>query len=278
MSLLARWRSARYLLPLLVNKRLNMGIRLHKQMGWGIMLPSPPGVLESEELNSLSFADYCRFVADKHPDSDDFTNMDAFFYRQVTTVESIPEEMRTWRPWKTFQWVEDNLDEYPNGSGLLVLTPPLMTKEWRRTDDSMDAVELEVEYAGRPEQELLETKVSWLERNPYPFGGNYMDKRGNSDKSITEVLRVVRSLVRNAQTNDYSGMLDEAFYENLHSIFDEEKLQDFFTKHGYEDLNDFVQNTAPNVPHEVRDICEWLNILPHEQVLQLRPVLVRWFS
>lgn len=255
-----------------------MGIRLHKQMGWGIQLPSSPNVVKDEGLDSLTFLDYCRFVAHKHPDHDDLTNLDALYYRDVKTLEDVPKDKRTWRPWNVFEWVGDEPDGYPDGSGLLVLTPPLVVKEWRRVDDSIDAVELEIEHAGKPEKDLLETKVSWLQRNPYPFDGVYMDKHGNADRTITEVLRTVRSLTRNAQTTDNSVILDEAFYESLYAILDEDKLQEFFTKHDYEDLNDFMQNVAPNVPHEIRDICEWLNILPHEQVLQLRPVLVRWFS
>lgn len=137
-------------------------------------------------------------------------------------------------------------------SNVLLIIPPSFQDSWTRYDDPMDYIE-ETHLREDPQANW----VKQLKSGIYPFVG-YMDKRTGKD-------------------------LDDRIFHWVRAThtpqFKEVNLDTLAKAAGFKDHNDAVENVAPIVPPDVKNVAQFLELFTADDVwLQLRPLIYVYWS
>ncbi len=222
-----------------------MGLRLHKQLGYGLVLGSDNSELVIWDRSKSDWK------------GEQFQNWLKSCELTEKDEDVLWMEMNVTPKWSVRDIVKHvDLDDH---SSVLLFTPPGYEKEWSHHDDMIDYVEDEWDQR---ESKVYKTDTSMriLPIAPFPYDGTYMDSRTGEVFSHRkqEDFRFMRKF-------NHDGKIDAAqrCAENL----------------GYMTVEEALQKTAPSIPENVEKLVEWLEVFPDNATIhQLRPMIVKWWG
>lgn len=221
-----------------------MGLRLHKQLGYGLVLNSS----NSESVTwdtSKSYLEGEQFQA---------------WLRTCNLTEkdedSLWMELSVTPKWTVYDLVKHvDLDE---DSSVILFTPPGYEKEWSHSDDMIDYIEDEWDQR-KSEVYQTPTTMRVLPIAPFPYEGSYMNAKTG------EVLPARRQ-------EDYR------FMRRFHQNGNTEAALRCAQSLGHETVEEALKFTAPYIPENVQKLTEWLGVFPEKKTMyQLRPMLLKWW-
>jgi hypothetical protein len=254
-----------------------MGIRISKNLGWGIALPYSNDFHERvDEALEQDYNDYVQFLKDKYKDESAEQAL-AQLGMPLYNMDRLSLFNDTLKPKHRYKDVLDAYDavtletEYVNENKdmVLVISPFSVASEWKRYDDSIDWAEafLNMEDEGRTD--IIKNTIRYLPHNQYPYDGQYMHEVTGEPVS-PDVRMVMRYMKAALESIEEKGQLDHKDTAELLRRTDV-KLQG----EGFASYEDLKAHMVPLVPQDVRDVCEWLGIFDDERaVLELRPMLL----
>lgn len=234
-----------------------MGIRVHKQMGYGLSdlahdekgykITDPRINAESKlfDLYDTTVEEYVEWLKSQGREE---ASLDAF------ALESIERSGIKLHMSDTFAWQGEF--GLPN---VLVLTP-LTMKDWRRYDDGIDyAVET---YLWERDEDQQTNRVDHFGHGLYPWNGLHMDARTGVRIDSNLAMAWVRTHWPNNKPDETK------------------KLQDGLAlAMGFEDRHEAERCVVPWVPEEIQDLARFGELFTDENVwTQLRPMLYTYWS
>jgi len=226
-----------------------MGIRIHKVMGYGFVLTEEEydSVINTNHKGrkNLSMSEYLEFLERKEANPTEKEGLDL--------------------PGNDISWLQNDINgsfnkitsrdfvtiaDMPDGKTAVVVTPFIVINEWKHSDDAIDYAEAE-----DIDDELMgENSYRLLKYGQFPYSGSYMDSETGQviSKEIMDALRFNLD-------NDYSR---RAAAES-----------------GYESIEQAISRKVPNVPTDVVNVCEWLELFVNvDSWKRLRPMIITDWS
>jgi hypothetical protein len=231
-----------------------MGIRVHKAIGYGLELAgtdrTDPRVNWESRLFSyeddISAGQYWQWLRGKHGGKPARPSLD---YVRLLHRKEDRDAIAS----------RDLADcvHVPDEAGLpLLMVAPLGCEGWSRYDDTLDWTE---ETYGRvPSQG---NRVLFLQHGLFPFNGVYMDAQ-TGERLTGDIALWMRF-----RTAHEAGTLSEGAVRDLTTA-----LLPGWT------MEEALQRVVPDVPAEVRDICEYLELFTDPGTWrELRPATATWW-
>lgn len=282
-----------------------MGVRVHKMLGYGLTdltfekndLTDPRINLKSVALGYEGDDDEDREKLDADEAMDEYAAWLKAKYahldEKVQRMELIHDEAwpqldrwflrdRAAGPRGEANWSKDKLEGYrlgrrerrrdladcftynaEYGLGNVICIQPLGCHDWYRYDDMIDWVE----ESQLKRQDTDYPQINWVEELPdgiYPFSALFMDNQTGKRLSTNGPIMLWRRLVSHYKKHpeDYDPYCDE-----------------LARAMGYADHAEALTRITPEVPGEIRDLCEWTKLfVDPKTVLTLKPILYTWWG
>lgn len=243
-----------------------MGIRINKAIGWGL-----PGLKQDDprvnpdfdpyEIPSIEeFVKFCdekmAFASDRHVRMRDRL-------QSYTSAHFCVRDGRTGADYNGGVFFDDG-DGGPYGVMLIV---PYGQKSWHRRDDIIDYVE--DSYVREGWENGPDAFTSILPAGIYPYMASWMDSRtGRVVEHVPCILDVLKSLHGWTSDTPLSMCPGLEFWAADGNGWD-----------AFKNIGEVRRFLAPKVPWDVTAMCRFLNIFKSDNtILQLRPMLCRWWS
>lgn len=232
-----------------------MGIRVHKILGWGLT-DLDTGYQADRRVNwSSPLLSY-----------EDQPTAGQYYYWLEARRQAAGDKCSFSLDWAMLHGDEKLREKdlygcvvYEHEYGLpeMLVLRPVTKDDWYRFDDDID--HMTETYPWREDSQT--NRVQVFEHPPFPFNGFYMDKRDG--RKLPDAVFPWWQL--------QNGTRNREFREQAADLFAREM--------GFAGHAEAVENVAPQVPEEIRDLAEFGRLFTGPDVwLQLRPLLYTWWA
>lgn len=222
-----------------------MGLRLHKQLGYGL-------VLDSQTVGSVDWVSSKLYLT-----GEQFQTWLQACGLTEKDEDDLWMELNVPATWTVYDLVK-HID-LGDGVSVILFTPPGYEKEWCHHGDMIDYVEDEWEQRDSSVYQT-DTTMRLLPTAPFPYEGIYMDSRTG------EVLPIRRQ-------DDFR------FLRQFYKDGKKEAAQKLADALGFPTVEEALQMTAPYIPKNLQKLIEWLEVFPDKATLyKLRPMLLKWWE
>lgn len=243
-----------------------MGIRVNKLIGYGLTdiqydkyTMTDPRIRTDSILfdwDNPDFEDaeaYLKFL-----ETVDDGKFELQMYRTLSTVENLADKYKFNDPRHCFHWGP----EY--GMGNVLAIRDFTHVDSHRSADIIDWVE--ETYVG-----IDGSQVNWVRElpdGPFPHNGFFMDSE-TGNKFTKENYELALGFKRLTNYGEENDTLDVFRNSELSLV---EKL-------GYSSFDEAYKRIVPNVPREIRNLCEFGKLfIDPSDVRLLRPIIYCWWS
>lgn len=240
-----------------------MGIYIKKVLGYGLQMKATEvsDILNREvirKLYGMSAADYKEFLQNKYgPETLEEAMSDLGI---IGTWEN--EEYRASDFITVAESRLDGEDESETDLAWIVITPPMVCKEWKHNDNAIDYAEAMYKYQDTDFQFDADFKL--FNQGLYPYDGAYTNHK-TGERFNSQNVSLVHRYLKMMDTE--STPAEETTLRLLLATLKVSSVEEFHA----------VIHPAP--PQPVLDIAEWTGVFKDESIARkLRPSLLTYWS
>jgi hypothetical protein len=239
-----------------------MGLRLQKLAGWGLddLIPRTDPRVNWQgrwAQHAAGGIAYLNWLTRKYGGQRNLFSLDYVLLRSADAARYLRGD------------VSDCVSyDHEDRQASVIVIRPFACHDWSRSDDTLD-------YSA--EQLLPDGFGSYCRRLPagiFPFNGMFMDAQTGEDiNGYEHHLAMWRNVTANLEK---VPLREDTTPEDRRATLDKVTADVLPQYSSYEEAR---KRVVPRVPDEVRDVCEYLQVLKgNETWRQLRPVLATWLA